>query len=114
MSLYWSFSTITTTGYGDVTPDNDLERMVAIVCMLMCALLFGYVVGSLATLVSKINMRSVRGTENIPPRPVRTLVLATIYPLTRPPSLWCLLPARLPVRYAFAMPHTAPTDAKAA
>jgi hypothetical protein len=59
-SVYWAFSTITTTGYGDVTPENDVERVVAMICMLLCALLFGYVIGSLATLVTKLNVSSGR------------------------------------------------------
>jgi voltage-gated potassium channel len=34
-ALYWSFSTITTVGYGDVTPQTDEGRMIAVAVMLV-------------------------------------------------------------------------------
>jgi voltage-gated potassium channel len=34
-SIYWAISTITTVGYGDITPKTDLGRFIASVIMLM-------------------------------------------------------------------------------
>lgn len=49
-SLYWAFTTMTTVGYGDITPQNDAERVYAIICMIVGATVFGYIIGSIAAL----------------------------------------------------------------
>ena len=38
VSLYWSFTTMTTLGYGDITPQNSSERIFAMACMLFGAI----------------------------------------------------------------------------
>eukprot|EP00752_Nemacystus_decipiens_P013801 g12253.t1 len=50
-SLYWAATTITTVGYGDLVPTNDLERMVACLTMVCGTTMFSYVIGSVSTLV---------------------------------------------------------------
>merc|ERR1712127_829219 len=50
-SLYWAFTTITTTGYGDITPKSESEVLYCCFAMFLGALMFGYVVGSMASLV---------------------------------------------------------------
>ena len=42
MALYWSVMTLTTTGYGDIVPTNDVERSSMIVMMAISALTFSY------------------------------------------------------------------------
>ena len=34
-SLWWSVATITTVGYGDITPHNHLRKLIAMVYMLV-------------------------------------------------------------------------------
>lgn len=51
-AFYWAFTTITTVGYGDITPTNDAERIYAMVCMIGGATVFGYISGSIAALAS--------------------------------------------------------------
>jgi hypothetical protein len=34
VSLYFAFTTVTTTGYGDIQPFNDLERLMSTLLML--------------------------------------------------------------------------------
>ena len=53
--LYWAFTTMTTVGYGDILPRNDVERLYAIVIMLTGATVFGYIVGSVSTLANDPN-----------------------------------------------------------
>merc|ERR1719181_203213 len=45
-SLYWAFTTMTTVGYGDFTPDSSYERLFAIFAMMVGATVFGYIIGS--------------------------------------------------------------------
>jgi hypothetical protein len=41
-ALYWACITMSTIGYGDVSPTNDYERVyVMIMCLLSCGI-FGY------------------------------------------------------------------------
>nr|CAE8601712.1 unnamed protein product [Polarella glacialis] len=51
-ALYWVFTTMTTVGYGDIIPTNNLERAVAVWVMICGATVFGYIVGSVAELAT--------------------------------------------------------------
>ena len=54
-ALYWSFTTMTTVGYGDITPGTNAEKGFAIFSMFVGVTVFGYIVGSMASLVGKLN-----------------------------------------------------------
>ena len=54
-SLYWAFTTMTTVGYGDVLPTNDVEKVYATVIMVLGATIFGYIVGSVGALAINVN-----------------------------------------------------------
>ena len=41
-SLYWAFTTMTTVGYGDLTPEGSDERLLAIFAMIVGVTVFGY------------------------------------------------------------------------
>ncbi|KAJ3284876.1 Kinesin-like protein kif27, partial [Borealophlyctis nickersoniae] len=58
-SLYWSLTTMTTTGYGDIHPENDSERIFALFTMTMGNLFFGYISGTVASTLSNMNARRV-------------------------------------------------------
>ena len=49
-SVYWSITTMTTVGYGDITPASTHERLYACLAMLLGATLFGYVIGNVAAM----------------------------------------------------------------
>lgn len=52
-ALYWVFTTMTTVGYGDITPTNNIERIFAVAVMIFGATVFGYIVGSVAEMASQ-------------------------------------------------------------
>jgi voltage-gated potassium channel len=57
-ALYWSVTTLTTTGYGDITPVTALGRLVAGVTMMFGLALFALPVGIVATnFVTEIHRR---------------------------------------------------------
>jgi CRP-like cAMP-binding protein len=53
-SLYWAVTTLSTTGYGDITAVNTEERVMAIIVILIGATLFGYIVGNMAGLMGNL------------------------------------------------------------
>lgn len=54
-SLYWAFTTMTTVGYGDITPYTMNEKIFAMISMILACGIFAYTVGSIGSLVSKQN-----------------------------------------------------------
>ena len=49
LAVYWAFTTLTTVGYGDITPSNDLERRFTTISLLLGSLVFAYVLGAFNT-----------------------------------------------------------------
>ncbi len=47
VSLYWSLTTVITVGYGDITPKNSLETIVAMFTMLFAGMVFAFNVGAI-------------------------------------------------------------------
>jgi hypothetical protein len=48
-AIYWSMTTTTTVGYGDILPVTDTERLFVTFVMLVVIGFFGYVVGEMTT-----------------------------------------------------------------
>lgn len=53
-SLYWTITTMTTVGYGDITPLRTAEYVFASMIMLMGASIYAFIIGSIASLLSSI------------------------------------------------------------
>ena len=54
-ALYYSFATMTTVGYGDIAPSNREEQLYGIFAMLIGAVMFGFIVGSMTSLMAKLD-----------------------------------------------------------
>ena len=52
-AVYWSVTTLTTIGYGDITPNSMDEMLFAIVIMLVGFLLMGYLIGNIASILNR-------------------------------------------------------------
>jgi voltage-gated potassium channel len=52
-ALWWAMATVTTVGYGDVTPETPLARAVAVVLMLVGIAVFGVLTANLAAAFSQ-------------------------------------------------------------
>ena len=61
MALYWTVSTLTTIGYGDITPTTNVGRLFTILVMFLGVGLYGLVISN----VSKITLSSFRHKEKM-------------------------------------------------
>jgi Ion transport protein/Cyclic nucleotide-binding domain len=52
-SLYWAFVTMTSIGYGDITPGSTNERIFCILTMLTSSVVFGVVIGNIGGIIEK-------------------------------------------------------------
>ena len=64
-SLYWAFTTMTTVGYGDLTPQTGTERTYSIIVMILGATVFGYIVGNVSQMVGRLDVGAVRQREQL-------------------------------------------------
>jgi voltage-gated potassium channel len=55
-ALYWCVTTLTTVGYGDVTPVTTSQTIYTMVVMLLGVGVYGFVIGNVANLLSKVDM----------------------------------------------------------
>jgi len=54
LSLYWAIMTLTSIGYGDITPQTEKEYLVASLCMLAMATVWAFVIGQMCAVVSTL------------------------------------------------------------
>lgn len=57
-ALYWSITTITTSGYGDIVGENDLERLASIIITMIGCIVFANVIGGISESVKKLQFKS--------------------------------------------------------
>ncbi|MFH0734738.1 MAG: cyclic nucleotide-binding domain-containing protein [bacterium] len=64
-SIYWCITTLTTIGYGDITPTNNAQMIFTMFVQLLGAGVFGYLIGSIAIIVSKKDPAKVNYLKNM-------------------------------------------------
>ena len=57
-SLYWAITTLSTVGYGDISARTILEKIISIIWMFACLYIYGFIIGSLSTLVKSSSKNS--------------------------------------------------------
>jgi hypothetical protein len=65
LCIYWALMTLTTVGYGDIVPTNDLERVVVFLSLLVGAIVFGSLLSALGELVATYNLHAARIDEKL-------------------------------------------------
>ena len=67
-SLYWTITTMTTVGYGDIVPSGQGQTAYTMVTMALGAAMYGYIIGNVASLLANIDVvraRHLRRLETV-------------------------------------------------
>jgi voltage-gated potassium channel len=64
-ALYWAITTLTTVGYGDVTPDNNVTRIFTMVVMMGGVLFYGLVIGQVSRYMLSSDKRKETEKEQL-------------------------------------------------
>jgi CRP-like cAMP-binding protein len=59
-TLYFTFTTVSTVGYGDIIPYSTSERVVVICIMIFGATIFGYIAANVSTLMGSMDISASR------------------------------------------------------
>lgn len=64
-SLYWCISTLTTIGYGDITPHTNAQVIYAMVVMIFGVGMYGYVIANISTIITNLQPARTRYLANM-------------------------------------------------
>jgi len=52
-ALYWTTTTLTTVGYGDIVPHTNIEKLYAVFVMILGVGFYGYLIGNVVSVITK-------------------------------------------------------------
>ena len=64
-SFYWTVATMTSTGYGDIKPQTQLEMLYACFVMVLGKILIGYILGTTAATLANDESLNVWYKQNV-------------------------------------------------
>jgi hypothetical protein len=62
-ALYWCITTLTTVGYGDITPRTMVQKIFTMLTMMIGVATYGYIIGNIASILSKIDLAKANHKE---------------------------------------------------
>jgi hypothetical protein len=54
-AVYWTYTTMSTVGFGDITAKTSLEKILSIFLMIFGVCFFSFTIGSLASIFNRID-----------------------------------------------------------
>ncbi|QEN09256.1 cyclic nucleotide-binding domain-containing protein [Oceanispirochaeta crateris] len=64
-SFYWTVTTLTTIGYGDISPSTNLETIFVIIIELIGAGMYGFIIGNIANIIANIDIAKSQYQEKM-------------------------------------------------
>ncbi len=64
-AFYWTMTTVTTIGYGDITPSTPLETLFVIIVELIGAGMYGFIIGNIANIIANIDIAKSQYQEKM-------------------------------------------------
>lgn len=65
LAFYWSSMTLTTVGYGDITPINDIQRLINSIVMIFGSLIYAVIFGNISLYISSISNHETKYQESV-------------------------------------------------
>jgi voltage-gated potassium channel len=64
-ALYWAITTLTTVGYGDITPSGNVARVYTMIVMVAGVGLYGLIIGQMSSLILQSDKRKEANREKL-------------------------------------------------
>jgi hypothetical protein len=65
ISFYWTLTTVTTVGYGDINAGTTLERAYNLIIMSFGVLMYSFAIGSLSSIVSTLDQKTAEMNQKL-------------------------------------------------